>query len=83
MFAAGMVPAQEMETHVRAQVRAVQAALGPWAARRMYLNIAESRTDSANFWDESSYQRLRRIKTSVDPQDLIRANHPIPTMSRR
>jgi FAD/FMN-containing dehydrogenase len=83
MFAAGMVAAPEMETHVRAQVRALQAALGPWAARRMYLTLTESRTDPANFWDESSYQRLRRIKTTADPQERIRANHPVPTMSHR
>jgi hypothetical protein len=82
-FAAGLVPTPELEALVRAEVRAVQAALGPWAAPRMYLNIAETRTYVGEFWDESSYQRLRQIKTSVDPDDLIRANHPIPTTRHR
>jgi Berberine and berberine like len=43
----------------------------------MYSNFAETRHDPATFWDEHSYDRLRRIKSAVDPDDLIRANHPI------
>jgi hypothetical protein len=76
--AAGMVPAPELETPVRAQIQAVKDALAPWAAKQMYLNFAESQLDPATFWTEQAYQRLRRIKTAIDPDNVIRSNHAIP-----
>jgi len=78
MFAAGMVPVPELEAPVRAQVQAVKAALGPWAAPQMYLNFAETQGDPARFWTEQAYHRLRRIKAAVDPDNLVCSNHPIP-----
>ena len=81
MGAVGMVPAPELEAPVRAQVQAVKAALGPWAAKHMNLNFAETQQDAATFWTEQAYNRLRRIKAAVDPDDLIRSNHPIPPAS--
>jgi hypothetical protein len=77
LFAAGMVPAPELEAPVHAQVHAVQAALGPWASSHMYLNFADTQRDPAAFWTEQAYHRLRRIKAAVDPDDLIRSNHPV------
>ena len=44
----------------------------------MYLNIAETSRDPASFWTPEAYHRLRRIKATVDPDDLIRSNHPVP-----
>jgi hypothetical protein len=78
MFAVGMVPTPELETPVYTQVQAVKDALAPWAARRMYLNFAETQPDPATFWTEQAYHRLRRIKTTIDPDNVIRSNHPIP-----
>ena len=78
MFAAGMVPAPELEAPVRAQVQAVKDAIAPWSARHMYLNFAETPREAATFWTEQAYHRLRRIKAAVDPENVIRANHPIP-----
>ncbi|MBV9002035.1 MAG: FAD-binding protein [Solirubrobacterales bacterium] len=78
MFATAMVPAPELEAPVRTQVQAVKDALAPWAAKRMYLNFAETHRDAATFWTEQAYHRLRRIKTDVDPANVIRSNHPIP-----
>ena len=78
LFAAGMVPVPELEAPVRAHVRAVKTALGPWAASHMYLNFAETQGDPARFWTQQAYHRLRRIKAAVDPDDLIRSNHPVP-----
>ncbi len=77
MFAAGMVPVRELEAPVRAQVQAVKAALGPWAASHMYLNLAETQSDPASFWTAQAHHRLRRIKATVDPNNLIRSNHPL------
>jgi hypothetical protein len=77
LFAAGMVPAPDLDAPTRAQVQTVKAALRPWAAEQMYSNFAETKCDPANFWTEHTYNRLRRIKATVDPNNLIRANHPI------
>jgi len=77
MYAIGMVPAPELESAVQAQVQAVKEALAPWAARHMYLNFAETPRDPATPWTDQTYHRLRRIKTAVDPDDVIRSNHPI------
>jgi hypothetical protein len=79
MTAVGIVPAPELKTPVRTQVQAVKAALAPSAARHMNLNLTETQQDASTFWTEQAYHRLRRIKTTVDPDDLIRANHPIPS----
>ena len=81
MGAVGIAPAPELEAPVRAQVQAVKDALAPWAARQMYLGFAETQQDAATFWTEQAYHRLRRIKTAVEPDDLIRSNHPIPLTS--
>jgi Berberine and berberine like len=73
-----MVPAQDLEVHVRDQVQAVKAVLSPLAAPQMYLNFAGAQRDPARFWNEQAYQRLGRIKAAVDPDDLILSNHPVP-----
>jgi hypothetical protein len=78
LLAGGMTPAPELESAVRAQVEAVKDALRPWASRHMYLNFAETQRDPASFWTEQAYSRLRRIKARVDPENIIRSNHPIP-----
>jgi hypothetical protein len=78
LFAVGMTPVPELVAPVTAQVKAVKATLAPWAARQMYLNFAETQSPAAPFWTEQAYQRLRRIKATVDPGDMIRSNHPIP-----
>ena len=66
------------EAPVRAHVEAVKEALAPWAARQMYLNFAETQREAATFWTEGAYHRLRRIKAAVDPDNIIRSNHPVP-----
>jgi FAD binding domain/Berberine and berberine like len=77
LFAAGMVPDSDLLEPTRAQVQTVKAALAPWAAARMYSNFAETRRDPQCFWGRDTYNRLQRIKTDVDPDDVIRANHSI------
>jgi hypothetical protein len=78
MYAVGMTPVPELEAPVGAQVEAVKHALSPWAAAHMYLNFAETPRESATFWTEQAYHRLRRIKATVDPDGMLRSNHPIP-----
>jgi hypothetical protein len=78
LFAGGPAPTPEAARAAGSAVAAVTSAAAPWAARQTYLNLSETPRDPASFWTPQAYDRLRRIKAAVDPQNLIRANHPIP-----
>ena len=78
LTAGGFAPTPELVTAVSGQVEAVQQALAPWTAPYRYLNFSDVSRDPASFWEADAYQRLRRVKSAVDPGDLIRSNHPIP-----
>jgi FAD/FMN-containing dehydrogenase len=78
LFAVGRAPSPQAAPAVARSVAAVHAAMRPWADRQMYLNLAETERDPASFWTPQAYDRLRRIKAAVDPDNLIRSNHPVP-----
>jgi hypothetical protein len=77
LFAGGSAPFPRAASAVARGVAAVQTAMSPWAARQMYLNFAETARDPASFWTPRAYDRLRRIKAAVNPDNLIRSNHPV------
>ena len=56
---------------------AVRFAYVPWQAEHTYLNFAETRRGSGSLFTAESLERLRRIKAEVDPDDVIRSNHPL------
>jgi hypothetical protein len=72
-----MVPTPAAASAVTSSIEAVKSAMNPWAARHVYLNNAETRRDPRTFWAPEAYERLRRIKTAADPENLVGANHPI------
>ena len=78
LFAAGITPTPDLEAPARAQIGAVEDALAPWMAPHMYLNFSETSRPRATLWTEPAYHRLRQIKARVDPDDVIRSNHPVP-----
>jgi UDP-N-acetylenolpyruvoylglucosamine reductase len=78
MFAESITPTADLQAPSRAQIEAVQDALTPWAARHMYLDFAETSHPRATLWTSQAYHRLRQIKASVDPHDVIQSNHPVP-----
>jgi FAD binding domain-containing protein/berberine-like enzyme len=80
MFAVGITPTPEQHAEVHGQVQAVNSALHPWTAQHRYLNFTESRQPINSFWPEAAYRRLQQIKASIDPDNVIRANHPIPAI---
>ena len=81
LFAGGPAPTPQAVSAVASAAAGLLSAMSPWAARQMYLNLAETRRDPASFWTPQAYDRLRRVKAAVDPDDIIRANHPIPPAS--
>ncbi len=78
LFAVGIAATRADQFAVTAAVAAVRSAMTPWAARQMYVNLAETSRDPASFWSSATYERLRQIKAAIDPDNMIRANHPIP-----
>jgi FAD/FMN-containing dehydrogenase len=71
-----------------ASSRAVDAALEGFTASLAdhrvgyYANFVEEPADAHQFFDESTWARLRRVKRAYDPTDMIRSNHPIPVSQR-
>jgi hypothetical protein len=77
-FTGGIVTGVEAAMAIEADASRAKAALEPCRATHNYLNFEERSTNPATLFDPPSYARLRQVKTMVDPEDMIRANHPIP-----
>lgn len=63
---------------VRGDLDAVRAALAPFEGGRRVVNFEEDPSaDPAALWDAETLARLRAVKAAVDPEDVIRSNHPL------
>ncbi len=51
--------------------------MSEFGSGRAYSNFAERAVDAASFYPEETYRRLREIRSRVDPDGLLRANHEI------
>ncbi len=60
-----------------AQLAMMEEALEPVDTGRRYLNFTEETTDPARFFEPAALARLQMVKARVDPNQVIRANHPI------
>jgi hypothetical protein len=77
LYAVGVAPTPEVAMVVRGHLELLKETLAPWTARHTYLNFCDTRRDPATLWEEQAHRRLRRIKDAVDPDGLIRSNHPV------
>jgi hypothetical protein len=77
VFCAGFAPTPEQATAVAEQAQAVKDALAAWHARYDYYNFAETPAAAGAVLPTSSYQRLQKIKTSYDPDQMIISAHPV------
>jgi hypothetical protein len=77
LYALGIAPNRQAGRTIAAYVEHLMKAMAPWTAPEMYLNFAETRREPGVMWAEPTHRRLRQIKGRVDPDDLIRSNHPI------
>jgi FAD/FMN-containing dehydrogenase len=78
LFAGGFAPKPDLVSSLHRRVEDLKRALEPWTAPSMTMNFADTPRAPASFWTEPVYERLRRIKTAVDPGNLFLANHPVP-----
>jgi FAD/FMN-containing dehydrogenase len=77
-FAVGMAADAGMKKAVDQRHDHVQSALAPWDAGRMP-NFADRPVDPVRLFTEEAYARLREVKSRYDPDNVIQANHEIPT----
>jgi FAD/FMN-containing dehydrogenase len=78
LYAGGFAPNMDMRAFSKTRIGAIQEALAPWASPYLHPNFAETAHIPESLWTEEAYERLRQIKARVDPDDVIRSNHPIP-----
>lgn len=76
-YSVGMFGDEAGRRAIEAQLARVRAATAPYAAERRYFNFCEAKVDASTFFDAETLTRLRRVKTTVDPEGMFRANHAI------
>jgi hypothetical protein len=77
LYAVGIAPTPEAKEIVEGVTAVLRDALAPWEADHTYLNFAETRRGGAKLFTAEAHEGLLRIKAEVDPQDVIRSNHPL------
>jgi hypothetical protein len=76
LYAVGITPDAASVAAVNARIEVVTGAVSEWSADRRFLNFSERPSGHEAFGPEA-LRRLRAVKTLVDPEDVIRSNHPI------
>ena len=78
VFAFGMAPTPEIAAMVQNDLRAMREAAAPYSSAKLYANFVEhADVPAERVWDGATLALLRAVKQRVDPQDIIRSNHPI------
>jgi hypothetical protein len=77
IFSVGFTPTPELAAAVAEQARTVKDALAAWHARYDYYNFVETPAAASAVLPPASYQRMQKIKTSYDPDQMIISAHPI------
>src|SRR3954451_18196358 len=77
LFAGGMPIDEQVGAAVERDSRELMEAMRRYGYGRNYSNFAERPVDAASFYSEETYGRLRQIRSRIDPDGLMRANHEI------
>lgn len=75
----GMIMDPAMAPTISADLERVCDALEPWDSGVKYANFIDVPIDTRTCYPPETFDRLQRIKAEYDPDDLFRANHPIPS----
>jgi hypothetical protein len=74
----GMIMDPGMGVAVRRHLDLTTNALDPWDSGVKYGNFVDVPTDTRACYLRETFDRLQEVKALYDPDDLFRANHPIP-----
>ena len=75
----GMLMDSGMAPAIKGQLDVVADALEPWDSRVKYANFIDVPIDVRMCYPPETFDRLQEVKRRYDPDDLFRANHPIPS----
>jgi FAD/FMN-containing dehydrogenase len=77
-FGFGMAATPEMSAAVHADLAALRSAMTPYLGIKRYANFVEEvGIAPSEVWDAETLTRLRAVKRAVDPENVIRSNHPV------
>jgi FAD/FMN-containing dehydrogenase len=74
----GMVMDPGMGAAINGHLDQVSNALEPWDSGVTYGNFIDVPIDTRMSYPPETFDRLQAVKALYDPDDLFRANHPIP-----
>jgi hypothetical protein len=77
LFAAGVTVDDASSAAVTTALEAVTGAVSEHEVGE-YPNFVEHPVDASRFFDDTTWARLRAVKSTDDPDDLFRGNHPVP-----
>jgi FAD/FMN-containing dehydrogenase len=76
-FTGAMPMTPDMAAAIETDLGVLRSVYADYDTNRTYVNFVERTVDPAAFYGEEAYARLRAVKAAVDPDELLRANHPI------
>lgn len=79
-FAATIAPTPEAAADGAAAAGMVTDVLAKFGCDRPYLNFVEHATDVSAAFSPTAWRQLVGLKSAFDPDGLILANHPVPTL---
>jgi FAD/FMN-containing dehydrogenase len=79
-FGVGIAMTPELGAAAGQRAALVKETLDAYGRGRAYMNFAEHATEGGCIYAGETYQRLRALKTQVDPDRLFRATHEIPPL---
>ena len=79
-FAAGLALDPAVAVAVEAEALALTGALSAWGSGSAYLNFVEAGTDVSAAYADGVWERLRAVRSVVDPDGVFLANHPVPRL---
>jgi FAD/FMN-containing dehydrogenase len=77
LYGTGVASTPEAVATVGGQVQALKDALAPWHASYSYFNATDTPASAQALLPPDSYQLLRQIKTTHDPDNAIISAHPV------
>jgi FAD/FMN-containing dehydrogenase len=78
-FGIGMIMDPRAAGPINAQLDLVADALKPWDSGVRLANFVDVPIDARTCYPPETFDRLQAVKRRYDPDDLFRANHPIPS----
>ncbi len=77
MFCVAIAPDPAAQAAGLADADKVVAAVQPWTTGTEILNFSETRCDTSSAFTAQAWERLRRIRSEVDPRGVFLAGHSV------